>query len=145
MQAASCTPVSTLIPAPLSFSIPVPSTLGKGSLEPMTTFDTICRMIRSVQGGVFPKCEQGSSDTYNVDRGISSLSSSLTALKQFTSACACPYCWCQPSPMILPSKTSTAPTIGLGATFPAPRLASSRHLCMYISCSVNTMVGKLQI
>ena len=48
-------PNSTSIPAFFNFSIPFPSTSLKGSQQPTTTFGILFLMIRSAQGGVFPK------------------------------------------------------------------------------------------
>ena len=38
-----------------------------------------------------------------------------------TSACSPPYSWCQPSPSTSRSRATSAPTLGLGLTRPAPR------------------------
>ena len=43
---------------------------------------------------------------------------------------------CQPSASTTSPCTSTAPTKGLGATWPAPRRASSRQRCIQRSCSM---------
>ena len=54
-------------------------------------------------------------------------------IKIFLSACSSPYLSCQPSPIILPSFTITAPTIGFGDVYPMPRFASSIALLIYCS------------
>ena len=56
--------VSTIIP--LSANILAPATNGFGSKEPITTFLILCSIIKSVQAGVLPICEQGSKVTYKV-------------------------------------------------------------------------------
>ena len=48
--------------------------------------------VTIAQGGVLPKCAQGSKLTYKVDFEIKCLSASLTLFMQLTSACASPYC-----------------------------------------------------
>jgi hypothetical protein len=55
----TCTPIS----AARSFSMPAPATLSKGSSCAMTTRPTPAAIRASAQGGVRPKCAQGSSVT----------------------------------------------------------------------------------
>ena len=56
------TPTSTSIPAARKSCAPLPAS-GLGSRTAMTTRATPALMIASTQGGVFPKCVQGSSVT----------------------------------------------------------------------------------
>ena len=51
----------------------------------------------------------------------------------FRSAWRSPYSACQPSPMMRPSFTMTAPTRGFGETRPVPRSARRQARCMYSS------------
>ncbi len=101
---------------------PRPEAFSVGSSEATTTrLIPACR-IASVQGGVLPSWQQGSSETYRVAPARSSMPHASIAL---TSACAPPYSRCQPSPRISPSRATTAPTTGLGLTAPVPFRASS--------------------
>lgn len=54
---------STAMPAARSAAAPPPETFGFGSREPMTTRATFAAMRASVQGGVRPWWQQGSSVT----------------------------------------------------------------------------------
>ena len=62
----SKTPTITSIPEFCISSIPFPATSEKESTDPITTFGILCFIIRSEQGGVFPKCTHGSKFTYRV-------------------------------------------------------------------------------
>ena len=62
----SKTPVTTLQPASCKRLTPCPDTLENVSIQPITTLGILCLMIRSTQGGVFPKWLHGSKETYIV-------------------------------------------------------------------------------
>src|SRR5688572_16108932 len=57
-------PSVTSTPCERKRSRPLPFTCGNGSVVPTTTLGILLLIIRSVQGGVLPKCEQGSNETY---------------------------------------------------------------------------------
>src|SRR6185437_16868064 len=78
--------------------------------------------IASTQGGVFPVWRHGSRLTTSVPPRAW-LPAVLSAV---TSACGPPNSACHPSAMVLPFWSTTAPTMGLGATRPQPRNARSR-------------------
>ena len=100
--------------------MPLPSTRGSGSPAPTTTRRMPAARIASTHGGCLPWWQHGSSVTYIVaPRG---------GAVQFASALRSAWAWpqrsCQPWPMIWPSLTTTAPTMGFGAVQPRPRSAS---------------------
>ncbi len=115
------TPHSTSMPASRRRAMPCPATRGLGSAMPTTTRAMPSPMTASVQGGVLPWWQQGSSVTYSV----APRADSRQAAKAFRSACGPPQRSCHPCPMMRPSRTTTAPTSGLGFTHPAPFPASS--------------------
>ena len=78
MSTSTCTPFS------FNFLILFPLTLGLGSLIPINTLGILYFKIKSEQGGVFPKCEQGSKVTYKLHSVKRSLF--LTELIALTSA-----------------------------------------------------------
>ena len=81
-------------------------------------------------GGLLAWWQQGSSVTYIVaPEGSMPARAQLASASR--SACSSPYAVCQPSAMIAPSRTTTAPTCGLGATQPAPLAANAkaRRMC----------------
>ena len=119
--AASCAPSprSTSTPAARSRSIPPPAS-GSGSRIAATTRRTPAAISASTHGAVLPWCRQGSRDTTSVAPWASPQAASAA-----TSACGPPNSACQPSPITSPSRISTAPTIGFGATRPQPRSARS--------------------
>src|SRR5260370_736495 len=59
------------------------------------------------------------------DPAVAPRAASPACARAVTSAWACPYVACQPSPTIFPSRTITAPTTGFGSTWPRPCSASS--------------------
>ncbi len=115
------TPRVTSTPARRSSSTPPPAS-GCGSRAPTATRRIPASTIAVVHAGVFPRCEQGSRFTNSV--APSALSPAC--LSATTSACSRPNSSWNPSPTTRPSRTTTAPTSGLGATLPHPRSASSR-------------------
>ena len=68
--------------------MPFPATNGFTSKFPTTTFFIPLLIIKSAHGGVFPKWEQGSKLTYNVDFFSKA---SFIFLIAFGSACSFPY------------------------------------------------------
>ena len=114
--------ISTDTPSSRRIPGPRPLALSVGSSEPTTTRAIRASTIASVQGGVRPVWQQGSSDTYSVAPARSASPHASIAL---TSACAPPYSMWNPSPSTSPSRTTTAPTTGLGFTAPIPLRASS--------------------
>ena len=133
-DSSASTPVITSAPASRSMAMPRPLTLGLGSPAPTTTRGIPVSISNLAQGGVFPKCEHGSSVTYMVDCLINGLSASLTDATALTSACPSPQRRCHPSPITLPSgATITAPTMGLGTVNPRPLAASCRARLIYFS------------
>jgi|GEM_PF-4433868 len=118
----SRSPSSTVIPAFFRISKPLPETSGKGSFTAATTREMLELMIISVQAGVLPMWQQGSKLTYRV--------APLAAVPAFSSArrsaCFSPEARCQSSAISLFSRTTTAPTMGLGEVLPCPLAASSR-------------------
>lgn len=123
-RSAECArqPVITSMLAWRSRSIPLPLWRGFGSTVAMTTRLIPAAMIASVQGGVRPWVEHGSSVTYNIEpSGLIPLDSA--SQRASISACGWPARLCQPLPMSFPALTSTAPTIGFGEVRPQPFLA----------------------
>src|SRR5690606_13574607 len=117
--ASASTPPTTSTPARASRSAP-PRASGCGSLAPYTRRAMPAASIAAAHGGVLPWCAHGSRVLYSVaPRARSPAAASATA-----SACGSPYCACQPSAITSPSRTTTAPTSGLGCTRPQPRHAS---------------------
>ena len=103
---------------------PLPAALGVGSSEAITTRAMPAPRIASVQAGVRPWWQQGSSETYIV----APEGSSSQADRAMRSACDSPGGWVMPSPITRPCLTITAPTIGLGLVWPRARAASSMAL-----------------
>ena len=127
-RVASCSrrPTSTVSPARSSATMPPPATAGNGSRAAITTRLMPAAITASVQGGVLPWWQQGSS----VTKSVAPRARGPAASNAMISACGPPKSACHPSPMtcwwLAPSRTATtAPTIGLGSTRPSPRRASS--------------------
>src|SRR6266516_5454133 len=99
-----------------------PAWAGFGSVAPTTTRRMPAATMASVQGGVRPCVEHGSSVTYSV-APIGEWPFRSASLNASISACGPPAPRCQPWPMILPCFTSTAPTVGFGDVVPYPRRA----------------------
>ena len=130
------TPTNTFTPAARKISTPRPLTFGLGSKTPTTTVPTPFSKIKFAQGGVFPKCAQGSNDTYKIQSEKSSFCPPASnPSNNIRSACAPPKTECHPSATTNPSLTKTAPTIGFGLTFPQPRSAKAKHRRIQNSCS----------
>ena len=126
---SSRTPVSTTVPASRSCAHPWPATKGFGSRAPTTTRAMPASRIASVQGGVLPQWQHGSSVTYRVLPA----GSSAHAASASRSAWGWPHAVCQPSPMMRPSFTITAPTSGFGLVQPVPLSASASARAMKAS------------
>src|SRR6185437_869806 len=122
------------MPAARSVSAPPPESV-PGSRAATTTRAIFAAMIALAHGGVLPVWLHGSSVTYIV-APRAALPARASAL---TSACASPYRSCQPSPTISPSRTTTAPTSGLGEVCPQPRSASASARRMNCSSRASVM------
>ena len=110
---------------PLTARFPARPRAGSLSTVAATTRATLAAIRASLQGGVRPQWQQGSSVTY----AVAPFACSPAARKAITSACACPTGCVQPSPTTTPSRTSTQPTIGFGVAklFCANRSARRIH------------------
>ena len=109
------TPSSRRIPGPR------PAALGVGSSEAITTRVMPAETIASVQGGVRPWWQHGSSEMYIVAPAVWPAASSSAITSAWLSPGGCVI----PSPSTRPSFTTTAPTIGFGLVCPRARPASS--------------------
>ena len=122
--ASAATPTSTSMPAARSASMPLPATLGSGSVTPTATRLMPAAMIASMQGAVRPVWEQGSSVVYRV-APAGSVPVRRAASRATISA------WRPGGGSVAPSKvcplaaTSTAPTHGFGAVVPRTLSPSS--------------------
>ncbi len=85
-HSASRQPTSTRMPARRSSAMPLPSTTGFGSPQPMTTRAGRAARIAPVHGPVRPTWQHGSSVTYSVVPRAGPRS----AANAFTSACGSP-------------------------------------------------------
>src|SRR3989441_3742106 len=99
-----------------------PRACGSGSRIAATTRRTPAARIASVHGGVWPWWAQGS----RVTMSVAPRAASPARASAFTSAWGPPYSSWKPSPTTAPSRRTTAPTKGFGATRPQPRRARSR-------------------
>ncbi len=104
-------PTSTPMPAALSAAIPLPPTFGLGS-SMATTARPIRAWIRaSLQGGVRPWCEHGSS----VMKAVAPCARAPAVCSAWISAWGSPARSCHPSPTIRSAWTSRHPTRGFGS------------------------------
>ena len=99
LVASSPSASTTSTPSSRRIPRPRPAAFSVGSSEPTTTRLIPACTIASVQGGVLPSWQHGSSDTYSVASLRSARPHASIAL---TSACAPPNCSCQPSPSTSP-------------------------------------------
>ena len=95
-----------------------------GSSEATTTRAMPASRIASVQAGVRPSWQHGSSETYMVAPAVS-WRQEASAMR---SAWGSPARAWKPSPITSPSRTTTAPTSGLGDVCPRALSASSMAL-----------------
>src|SRR5258706_3825637 len=128
VASSASNPDSTCTPARCSTRNPRPLCFGFGRRAARTTRCTPAAMMASVQGGVLPQVQHVSSVTYSVAFRRVALcrdGSRFQSSSAVISACAVPARLCQPSPMMRPPRTSTAPTAGFGLVLPTPRRASA--------------------
>ena len=121
------TPTLTCSPARRNAANPRPRTWGFGSRIAATTRLMPLAMMSGTHGGVrLLRWQQGSSVTHSV----APLASRPAWRKAITSAWGPPARRWYPAPMIVPWRTTTAPTGGFGLVRPAPRQASARARAM---------------
>ena len=120
---ASHTPWITAMPAACSWAMPPPATWGLGSAMAITTCWRPAAITASLQGGVRPWWQQGSSVTTKVPPRARS-----PAWRRAPTSAWGPPAWpWKPSPTSWPPASSTtAPTMGLGLVRPLPRAANCR-------------------
>ncbi len=108
--ASASTPTVTSMPARRRLSRPPPLTRGLGSGMAVTQREIPAATTASVQGGVRPWWQQGSRETTRV----APRAASPASRRAVTSAWGPPAGAVRPRPRISPSRTTTAPTMGLG-------------------------------